>query len=571
MEEPRPALGTETFDRLHDLIPFCVREILLVSSLYDSFILGEDLQLTEQLLNSFQDMGLSYPPRVTRVDNAERALQALKERPFDMVLATMRLGGMAPVPFAQEVKRRHPNLPVILLAYSTAALPPSPERQALPGIDKVFVWSGDSGILLSIVKFVEDRLNADHDTRGGKVRVLILVENSARYYSSFLPLIYSEIVRHTVALLSESFNPMQKRLRMRARPKILLAETYEEGLALYLRYRSYVLGILSDVRFPREQRLDPKAGFRLVEEIWRHDPVLPILLQSSARENEAHARALGLPFLNKTSPTLLQDLRSFLLTDLGFGEFTFRAGDGRTFGSAATASDLLRLMREVPDESLSHHAERHHFSNWFYARGEFELADALRSRRRGDFKAPTDLRDFIVRTIHPFAEAPATSDPDEAPGGSIGAERFSRVGGGSMGGKARGMAFLGTLLAQNRLATSVPGAILSVPRSMVIGTDAFDEFLRQNPLREAALEGAPDAQTAAAFVRAPLPESVASQIARFLEREHRPLAVRSSSLLEDSQELPLAGIYATYMLPNNHPDLRVRMGQLCTAVRMVYA
>ena len=560
------------FCGFHNLMSVRVQTILLVSSLYDSFILEEEGLLTELLTSEYVDLHLSSAPRVARASTAAEALEYIKSRPVDLVLTMTRLAEMKLPDFAKAVKEMHPDMPVVVLAAESRELGRQPELARCPHIDRIFVWNGDAKILLAIVKFVEDQLNAEFDTRNGDVRVIILVENSVRFYSSYLPLIYEEIVKLTHSLIAEGINPMHRLLRMRARPKILLADTFETAWELYTRYSDYLLGVISDVRFPKGGELDDQAGLELVRRIRQKAPLLPILIQSSDAQHEAPARELQAYFLNKTSPSLLPNLRAFLLGYLGFGDFVFVTPDGREAARAGDMASFELALATIPDESLVYHARNNHFSNWLMARTEFGLAARIRPRKVSDFPTTKEMRQYLLDTLAEFRErAQSGVISDFTPARLDTPIAFTRIGGGSIGGKARGLAFINALIRRHELRHRFEGVRIAVPRSAALGTDVYDEFLDNNRLRQLITLGMEDAAIAQLFATARLPDAVLRDLGALLEQIRCPLAVRSSSLLEDSQGQPFAGVYTTHMIPNNHNDWQVRLDQLTLAIKLVYA
>jgi hypothetical protein len=558
--------------RFPDLMPRRIEQILLVSSEYDSFMLEEDGLLTELIYSEYSDLGLTHAPMVTRVSSGEEALAALRETGFDLVITMQRLGDMDITRFGGAVHKIRPNLPIILLIASDTELARQGPDDGLEAIDSVYVWHGDAKLFLAIIKVIEDNWNADHDTQAGGVGVIILIEDSRRFRSSLLPIMYAELVQQTRSVMADGINRMHRLMRMRARPKILVAETYEEGLALYEKFRDHLFGVIADVRFPRDNTPDPRAGIDFIRHVKADRADTPVLLQSSDPENRKQAESIGAAFLNKRSSTLLQDLRHFMLANFGFGDFIFRMPDGREVARAGDLRSMQRVLTEVPPESLRYHASRNHFSNWVRARTEFDLARRMRPRRVSEFGDMEELRQYLldgVREAQRFNRRGVVEDFSRAHF-DLGS-RIARIGGGSLGGKARGLAFVDALLARHELDDAFDDVRIFVPQSVVIGTDIFDSFLETNRLRLQALQTDNDEWMTWAFQTAHLPERVVSDLRAYVEIVRQPLAVRSSSLLEDSQLYPFAGIYETYMLPNNHPDDRVRLSQLCDAIKLVYA
>jgi DNA-binding response OmpR family regulator len=560
------------FSGFHDLMKFRVREILIVSSMYDAFVLEQDGRLSEKIMSEYVDLNLSFIPRVTRVSSAQEAFRALREKSFDLVITMPRIVDMDPFEFGRKVKEFDPGMIVVLLTYSTVELERLVKLKKGRGIDKIFYWSGDSKILLAIVKYVEDLFNIREDTRAG-VRVILIVEDSPLYYSSFLPVIYTEIMTQTRLLISESVNALHRLLRMRARPKIMLADTFEEAVHIYETYRQNILGVISDIRFPIDGKLDAKAGLKLVEKIRSQtaEPP-PVLLQSSEAEKQTVASERNIAFLNKNSQNFLQELRAFMQSNFGFGDFIFRYPDGHEVGRAKNLQEMEQMLSTVPWESIEYHSKRNHISTWLMARSEFEAANELRPKKTSDYKNIEEAREALRHAIRHVIESyqqgiiadfqPFKFDPHS---------NFVKLGAGSLGGKGRGIAFINSLLAQTDAFRNYEDIEILVPRTTVICTEVFEEFLKINHLEEFAIKEGDDNKIVEAFINCPLPARIHSALKEFLYKVNYPLAVRSSSLLEDSHFIPFAGLYSTYMLPNNHPDITVRLTHLCNAIKLVYA
>lgn len=576
MAEDKPSWEENEVDLhfcgFHNLMPHRVQNVLLVSSLYESFILEEEGLLTELITREYLDMNLSHAPRVTRASTGEEALEYIRSQPVDLIITMTRLAQWSLPDFARAVKQIRPDLPLVVLAGEARELARHPELSSCKAIDRMFVWSGDAKILLAIVKFVEDCLNAEHDAREGDVRVIVLVENSVRFYSAYLPLIYGEVVKLTQSLIADGINVMQRLLRMRARPKILLAETFEEAWDLCSQFRDNLLGVISDIRFPKNGELDDEAGLHLARLIRNDSPHLPILLQSSDNSHASTASELQTSFLNKQSRSLLRDLRMFLLGNLGFGDFIFVLPGGHEVGRAHDLQSFEEMAATVPDDCIVFHAKYNHFSNWLMARTEFGLAARIRPRTVEDFASVAELRFYLLDTLAEFRERNQSGViADFSPTRLDIPTAFTRIGGGSIGGKARGLAFTNALIRRHNLRNRFENVLIAVPSSAALGTDVFDAFLDDNNLRSPVAQEPDDEEIARLFLDAKLPPAIYSDMTAFLRKVQYPLAVRSSSLLEDSHERPFAGVYATHMIPNNHPDLEVRLDQLCDAIKLVYA
>lgn len=549
-----------------------VRHILLASSLYDSFILSEDGHINETLLRQYVDLNLHENPDLIRVGNGADALSmAMEGDRFDMIITSLQLGDMNALELARRIKDAGLDTPVVLLAYNHRDLTEFLSRHGRGALDRIFLWQGDARILLAMVKDQEDRMNAPRDTGDMGVPAILVVEDNIRFYSSFLPVIYAELMNYSQRLISEGLNVSQKLLRMRARPKLLLCESFEEAWDYFTRYEPNVLGILSDFEFPHGGKIERRAGVDLVCRIHKERPDIPIVMQSSIPENEIVAAGLGVSFLLKGSPLLMHRLRDLLLDRFGFGDFVFRGADGREIARASDLAGLVDRLRTVPEESLAYHGERNHFSLWLKARTEFTLAERLRPRKVSEYATLEDLRSDLVHSIDAYrrardravlADFDRTRDDD-----SIG---MSRIGAGSVGGKARGLAFVNRLLLESDVASRYQAVRIEVPSAVVLGTDLFDRFVEKNRLDDFALSSTSEEEIRSRFAASPFPAQVIRDLRAFLRRTTYPLAVRSSGLLEDSPSQPLAGVYRTVMVPNRGA-LDRRLADLVAAIKCVYA
>lgn len=560
-------------EEFSSLMQYRIIEILLVASHYDSFILEEDGQLTELVIQEYRnlDLNLRFAPRFTRAAEAAEALRLIEEREFDMVITTPRLPDMLIGRLVHEIKIANPELPVGLIAAHAWELPWLEELRQSGELDWTFLWQGNVQALLAMIKQVEDRHNAERDILEGGVQAIILVEDEPRFYSVYLPHFYTEITSQTGRLMSEGMNLSHRLLRIRARPKILLAQTYEEAWNLYDRYAGNVLGLITDISFPREGVLDREAGLLLAREIRARDEDLPILVQSMDGEHAEAAIAIGAEFMSKRSPQLLEDLREYILDHFGFGDFVFKLPDGSEIARVSGIRSMLSALSKVPDESLVFHASRNHFSAWLKARTEFELASMLRPRRVTEFATPTDLRSYLIGTITDYLreiQRHVITDFDSERFNDFTA--FAKIGSGSLGGKGRGLAFMHKILAAEILDDNVE---IAVPQTVVLASDIFEEFLENNRLRGFVTRSSDmqDQEILDHIRRARFGHALRADLGALLERVAEPIAVRSSSILEDSVYQPFAGVYATIMLPNNHPSLDVRLAQLLEAIKVVYA
>jgi CheY-like chemotaxis protein len=562
------------FQGFQNLMRLRIRDVLLVSSLYDLYLFEEDGRLYELIRHEYQGFNLSHSPELTRVSSGQEAIALAKEvNRFDLIITTLHIDDMHAIDFARLVKEAGLNIPVVLLAHDNRELKYLLMNHDTSVFDKIFIWQGDFRIIIAIIKYLEDRINVDHDTRMVGVQTVIVIEDSVRNYSSFLPIIYTEILKQSQRLISEGINLTHKFLRMRARPKILLCSTYEEAWEYYQKYREFMLGIISDIDFQRAGVQDPRAGIEFMQNVRREDPDIPVLVLSTMAENEKEARAMGASFVLKDSPHLLNELRQFMIDYFSFGDFVFRTPGGLEVGRASDLRSLEEQLRIVPEESIRYHGERNHFSNWLKARTEFWLAHQLRPRKVTDYPSIDSLRKDLVDSLHDYRNirqrgiiadfVKESFDPESS---------FARIGGGSLGGKARGLGFVNTLINDYNLRDRFEDVQIFVPAAVVIGTDVFDQFVDENNLRSFAFNSTDDKEITRRFLEATkFPEEVLGDLAAFLDIVRTPLAIRSSSLLEDSQYHPFAGVYETYMLPNNHPNPLIRLNDLLNSIKRVFA
>lgn len=539
--------GSALQDLLH-LERHRIRDILLVSSLFDLYL--------------FEEEGLHY--ELTPVSRGEEALKLLREgQHFDLVITTLHVEDMTPLRLARAIRDEGFRTPIVLLAYDKREL----GELLTDDFDRVFIWRGDIRLLAAIIKSLEDERNAADDTKRFGVPVILVNEDSVRYTSFFLPQLYSEVMEHAQKLIGEGVNKVHRALRMRARPKILLSKTWEQAMALLERYEQHVSGVITDAGFLREGAHDPRAGIAFARAVKARRWDVPVLLQSTNPELRQEAERAGAMFLWKESPELVDEFRTTFLEHFGFGEFVFRI-EGREVGRAHDLKSLEEQLRVVPAESVLAHARRNDFSRWFQARTEFDLAVRLRPRKPTEWESADELRDYLVEVVHEHRSRRQRGLLTEFSAGAFDpATSFARIGEGSIGGKARGIAFVNTLLSLSDEQTELD---IEVPPGLVIATDVFDRFLEENDLRAFAMQTtASDEEIMQRFVAAEgFPADVTARLAEFLELVREPLAVRSSSLLEDSQFHPFAGVYQTYMIPNHG---EARLEELLTAIKRVYA
>ncbi|MBN1949096.1 MAG: hypothetical protein JW784_05090 [Candidatus Cloacimonetes bacterium] len=559
-------------DIFHNLMKKRVHEILLVSTFYDAFIFEQDGRLSEQIHGEYRQLNLSTSPRVTSVPTGIQALNLLKERKFDLVITMMRIGEISPFKLSRQIRELYPDIPILLLLnVSNDVVLIDKDSEEMKFIDNVFSWNGDSKIFLTMIKYIEDIWNVENDTREGGVRVILLVEDSIHYYSMFHPLLYSEIMKQTQLLISEELDDINKRRRMRGRPKVLLCHNFETAIELYEKYKEFVIAIISDIRYKYKGKDHPQAGIKLIRHLQMHHVECPILLQSSEESNEKEALDLGVHFLHKNSKTLLHDLRKFVVNNLGFGDFIFRNPEGEEFARSQTLSDFQEKLKIIPDESLLYHSGRNDFSAWLTAHGEFLYAKRMRHMKINDFATTEALRNQLISM---FQEVEYERNRGKLiqfdPNFLNIEESIIRLAEGSLGGKGRGIAFLNSLFVSMEFDKKFPDVNIKIPRTFIIGTSEFDLFIERNHIGNWITEKS-DQEINEFFVNCELSPRLMKILSVFIDNIKYPLAVRSSGLLEDSQSQPFAGIYQTFMLPNHHKKKDFRLKHLADSIKLVFA
>ncbi len=558
-----------------DLMRHRIYHVLLISSVYDAFILEEDGRIDEQIFNEYMSLNLRYPPEFIKATSEEQAFKKLEETNIDLVITMLSADEKDTFELSAEIKRRHPEIPIVVLTPFSREVSLKVEfSEKYDAIDYIFSWLGNADILLAIIKLIEDKMNVKHDVNDVGVQAILLVEDSIRFYSSYLPIIYKIIFKQSKAFMSEGLNEHQKMLRMRGRPKILLATNYEEAVEIYDQYKNNLLGIISDISYKRKGKKDPEAGFRLVRKIKRDNKYMPLLLQSSESKNRKKAKELKVGFIYKLSKSLTYELRDFIRNYFAFGAFVFV--DPKTQQEVMRAENLKELMDkiyEVPEFSLQYHIKRNHLSKWLRARALFPLAYLFQKFTPEDFENCGEVKQFIYEAISNFRIAKARGVITQFQRESFD-EYFmlTRIGESSIGGKARGLAFLDTLIKRNHLYNKFDGVEITIPRTIVIGTDIFDEFMEMNQLYKIALSDEhSDDEILDKFVNSPLPDIVSDDLNTIVSLVEKPLAIRSSSLLEDSHYQPFAGIYNTYMVPLVTKNRNITLDLVHKAIKGVYA
>lgn len=558
----------------HTLMPFRVREILFVSNFYDAFIFEQEGLLSEQIFKEYHMLNLTSFPRIISVPTAEEALDHLAKKKYDLVITMMRTGKITPFELSKRAKKMHPGIPVLLLLNLRSDLSiVENSRSAEQHVDEIFLWDGDSRIFLAMIKYVEDLKNVEHDTLRGLVRVILLVEDSIFYYSKYLPLLYAEIMDQTQRLISEELNDMQKILRRRNRPKVLLANNYEAAEEIIEKYKDYLLCVISDISYPRNGKMDSEAGLHLINHLREQGYERSILLQSSDKKYESKAKKLNVSFLYKDSDSLLDDLSTFIHDYMGFGDFVFRDKNGKEIDRASTLNELESKFKKIKDESLIYHGKRHEFSAWLIARGEVQVAKKVRRILVEDFENTEDLRNFLLEVFKEVHESKHKGRIINFEAQSLGdSHEILRLSEGSLGGKGRGIAFLNALLTTMEIENKFSEAKVKIPRTAFIGTDEFDLIIRENELKHMLLhKDLDDDKTKKLFLERDLSKALKAKLAAYLKHVKTPIAVRSSGLLEDSISEPFAGVYQTYMLPNSLSSVAARQSQLECAIKLVFA
>ena len=552
-----------------------IRRILVVCSSYDFFMLEEDGRIDEHIFNEYVSLNLRYPPVFVHADSAKKAFSILDSDRIDLIIEMLSIGDVDTFELAKQLKGKYPTIPIVILTHFSREVSMKLENEDLSAIDYVFCWLGNADLLLAIIKLIEDRRNADFDIHQVGVQAILLVEDSIRFISSFLPNLYQIVLQQSMEFMKEALNEHQKMLRRRGRPKVLLAQNFDEAVMAYEKYKPNILGIISDVTFKKTfNRKDPKfqGGIEFCRLVRSDDRNLPFLLQSSDMSIEKTARDLGVGFLHKHSKNLQNEAKDYILRNFGFGEFVFR--HPKTLEPVAVASDLKELQQiimQIPDEVLEYHGQHDDISKWLNARALFPIAQIFKPLQSEDFTNINDLRNYIYRAISSFRTSKAIGTIAEFDKHVYDEYlRFSRIGGGSLGGKARGLAFFNSVIQQEKLSEKFRDVVISIPRTVVLSTEVYDEFMESNGLYRVGMSGHSDEEIIARFIKSRLPENVTEDLAAILRHAKNPIAVRSSSKLEDSFFQPFAGIYNTYMVPVTR-DHSLSLRLIETAIKSVYA
>ena len=561
-------------DVFHDLMPFQVKEILLVANLYDAYSIEGEGRFSDHILGEYYQMSLSSIPRVTGVSGEEEAFNRLKARHYDMIIIMVGVDKESPMKLCKIIKEKYPYLPAFLLLNNPCDVPlvKNQKNLGIP-IDNYFVWTGESKVFFAMVKLLEDRVNVDNDTKKGFTRIILLVEDSAEYYSSYLPMLYTLVMEQTKNLIEDvSTDELYKVLKLRARPKVMLASNYEDSITIYNKYKESLLCVISDMRFPKNGTIFDTAGFELIKYIKQELPNLPAVLQSSDPENAKYAFILKSSFINKNSQSLLKDLKSFINYYLGFGHFVYRDTKGHQIAVAKSMKEFESYLQTVPEDSLSYHAMKNHFSLWLMARGEIQIAKIITPMKVSDFSSLKELREFLINIIHrrrqEMNKGKVVNFEESA---VIDETNVVSLSAGSLGGKGRGIAFINTLIYSFELGRLLPGINIKTPVTAIIGTDEFDMFMDRNHLWDKVKEESDFGELQKLFLAGSLSYTLEKELRILLRHITKPLAVRSSSLFEDSMSQPFSGIFRTYLLPNVNPDPELRLRQLSDAIKLVFS
>lgn len=548
-----------------------IYNVLLIATRYDAFTLEDDGRVDELIFNEYTSLSLRYPPRFTRVTDEEAALAELENHNYELVIVMPNMAGRDIFAAAASIKERYPDLPIVVLTPFSREVRERIAQADLTAIDYVFAWLGNPELLLAIIKLIEDKWNADDDLAEVGVQSILLVEDSVRFYSSALPHLYRIVLEQSREFSKEALNEHLKTLRMRGRPKIMLARSFEEAMQVLENYGDNLLGIVSDMSFMRNGEKDALAGYALAKMVKERDAHLPFILESSEAGNADYAKRLGVPFIHKNSKTYPQDLRQIIMDQFGFGDFIIRDPQtGKEILRITNLKDLQQNLYNIPDEALRNHLSHNHFSRFFYSRAMFPPAELLKRVDVSEYAEMDEARRFIFDIIVEYRRIKNSGVVAEYRKDRFDAySNFARIGNGSLGGKGRGLAFMGTLVAGHpRLDDD--RICVNIPRTVVICTDIFDEFMERNGLYPIALSDSSDAEILAAFERGVLPEALLDDLLALFDVVAHPIAVRSSGVLEDAHYQPFAGVYATYMVPRVS-DKQAMLAMLRSAIKAVYA
>lgn len=562
-------------DIFQDLMPYKVKEVLLLATLYDSYSIVREGQFTDKIFGEFLQLNLYTYPRFTSVNTEKDALRMINTRDFELVIIMVGVDKSIPILAANAIYQIKPHVPILLLVNNNGDLRYfQASRKKIESIDRVFVWNGNSNVFLAMIKYIEDKKNVEADTKNGNVRVILLVEDSIQYYSRYLPMLYTNIMTQTQNLVEDkSADELHKIMKLRGRPKVILVSNYEEAVMAINKYKKYLLSVISDVKFPRNEVEDEESGVDLLRYVnsTLKFPV-PVLLQSHDVNNAQRAIDVGADFINKNSESLALDIHNYIYKRLGFGNFVFKDIDGNPIMIAHNMAEFQEMFRIVPETALAYHGQRNSFSTWLMARGEINIAEQLLPKRFEDFKNSNELRKFCLDVFEKARIQKLRGTIIDFDPTLVSENRFIvRLGKGSMGGKGRGMSFMCNFLENINFGHIIPEMNIRIPATAVIGAGEFDKFLENNNLFEEIYSSNDYERIKTIFLESQFGTELQERLYSYLENMKKPLAIRSSGLFEDSLMQPFSGVYATYLIPNNHPDIHIRYQQLETAIKLVYA
>lgn len=564
---------SKTRDIYHDLMPFKVREILLVSNLYDAFSVEREGRFSEIMLHDYGVMNLTFLPRITGVSSEEEAFEQLARVNFDMIIFMVGLDKKTPVTLSRKIKQRYPQTARFFLLNSDSDISYFMHPDMAECYDKLFTWNGESRIFFAIIKYLEDKKNIEPDYKLAAIRLILLVEDDPKYYSKYITHLYRIIFAQTSKLVNElSSDDLFKVLKMRVRPKLILASNYEEALEYYNKYKEHLYCLITDVRFQKAGVMNDNAGIELVREIRSDNPHIPMIIQSSDRENQAIARELHTDFLDKNNQNLYKKLKFKVNQTLGFGNFIFKNEKENVLAVAQNIADFEQIIKTVSEESILFHAKSNDFSKWLLARSEFQLAKVLVMKKAEEFSGAEEIRNYLIKTISEYRhEKPFGKVVPFEENAEFTTDNIIRMSEGALGGKGRGLAFINSLKSQFNYSKRFPGMKVSMPKTVILGTQSFLDFINQNNLEFENLQHFEYEKIKRRFLNSHLSQDLMFKLHWLIEKSDKPLAIRSSGLLEDSLMQAFAGIFETFLIPNNHPDKAIRIKQLSDAVKLVFA
>ncbi|MAE07204.1 MAG: pyruvate, phosphate dikinase [Bacteroidetes bacterium] len=569
-------LNKYTYNRdiYHDLMPFKVKEILLISSLYDAYAIESEGRFSEHMLGQYGQLNLTTFPRITGATNLSQAMELLKYKHFELIIYMVGVEKTTPLIVCEQIKKTFPFIPIFLLLNNSAETDYFKRKlESITYVDMLFTWNGDANIFFSMIKLLEDKINAENDTQLGRVRIILLVEDSPTYYSRYLSFLYKVVMEQTKRIIDDvSTDELYKVLRMRARPKILLATNFEEATDIIKKYRDYITCLITDVKFERKGKFDEDAGIKLLEYTQKRLRNLPTILQSSDSSYASVAKDYHSLFIHKHSDTLYQDFAHFIRNYLGFGDFEFKDGKGETIAVASNMKEFESFLKKIPSESLLYHGSRDNFSMWLMARGEIIAASIINLKKVDDFENANELRKDLLNMLKEYRNERDSGNiiPYKSKK-EITEENVYTLAGGSLGGKGRGLAFIDALINNFDFSKFIPDVKVRTPKTFVIGTLEFESFLKNNNLTQGLLDNNDYAEIKKRFIAGQLSDELLKNLSELLDDIKKPIAVRSSGMFEDSLTQPFAGIFETYLLPNSNPDINVRLSQVADAIKLVMA